>query len=1222
MTIVDRSSEKSDLESAGCKRFGSLTFPGGDGNRMDGSCSSWGPGGPSSSDTPRLKTGGCMGPTPGATVYSNSSAITADRPKEQVVMTSGDGIPLPQKVLFPAERLSLKWNPGFRIGSGLQNMGNSCFLNSALQCLTYTPPLANYMLSREHSKTCHEPGFCMMCTMQNHITQVFANSGNVIKPIGVINELKRIAKHFRFGSQEDAHEFLRYTVDAMQKSCLPGNKLDRQTQATTFIHQVFGGYLRSRVKCLNCKAVSDTFDPFLDVALEIKTTPSITKALEQFVKPEQLDGENAYKCTKCKKMVPASKRFTIHRGSNVLTISLKRFANFNGGKIAKDVRYPEYLDLRPFMSQSHGEPQIYVLYAVLVHSGFSCHAGHYYCYVKASNGQWYQMNDSSVSVSDIRSVLSQQAYVLFYIRSHDQKNGGELNHIGQPQGAPGQSSPRPILTARVNTEPRHTNTSLIGPQLPPHMTKNNFHINGNGSLRDYPTASKPSTSSGNMSKTSPSSLSSSSLNCPTGIPDPAKRQKLSFFIGQGKPLRPASSSTASSLSQSPASSLSQSPASTLSQSTSGTSAPSGSADGNGASFLVPYGQESSEESDQEGGCGLENGSAKPHVNGRKGGTVYGPVPRVLALKTNGMVNGQATVHHNGNGPNGFTKPGQNGHQNGHHKVNGMKHSEKVNGHVASPGLGPSMSNGLESHHGEASKDVYSATPSNASTSESVRSESSESCLSPPEKRPINPSDPLSQHAPSTTANPPSSLAEDGPKSPSDVLRQSSSPSDPLPVPPTPRSLSTPVSPALAPPCSGPGLGAPHRGSVEDIGETQNSPAAGLDGRLDQKPSSREGRDRLYSLDRDKEKDRLHSTDREKEADHLCSSDRDGDRDRLHSSDRDKDRERDRYHRDRSREWNWERHSNHYRHRWDHRDHHRDHHRSYRDRSASWDKHHSWDGERRWERYAYHPRDRDQDRCRHHYHHHRPREGRERERREHREEPYARSKWREEKGEGKGDGKDRGHTTLPSPLSSTTKPRQSPLRPAPCSTRPAPEKPPEPLREESSEERRAKKHKKSKKKRSKDKERHRENGHVDSSDRASDHSRSFKHKKKKRKRHDTDTEDEETGGDTRSNQNTDGPRDLQCDPNAPQDGRRASNSEEERASKKRRYRDDDNGNNVKRHHYENDKKFSFSSRNGSPTSAPHNVSYRHLNGHTANGFSRPNGDSNGYSTNGLFNDPGL
>lgn len=70
------------------------------------------------------------------------------------VISSGDGIDLPQKVLFPPERLNLKWTQVHRIGAGLQNMGNTCFLNSALQCLTYTPPFANYMLTREHSKTC------------------------------------------------------------------------------------------------------------------------------------------------------------------------------------------------------------------------------------------------------------------------------------------------------------------------------------------------------------------------------------------------------------------------------------------------------------------------------------------------------------------------------------------------------------------------------------------------------------------------------------------------------------------------------------------------------------------------------------------------------------------------------------------------------------------------------------------------------------------------------------------------------------------------------------------------------------------------------------------------------------------------------------------------------------------------------------------------------------
>ncbi|XP_035376895.1 ubiquitin carboxyl-terminal hydrolase 36 isoform X1 [Electrophorus electricus] len=335
----------------------------------------------------------------------------------------GDGIPAPQKLLFPGNKLSMKWERVYRVGAGLHNLGNTCFLNSTVQCLTYTPPLANYLLSKEHSRACHQSGFCMICVMQNHIIQAFANTGNAIKPVSFIRDLKKIARHFRFGSQEDAHEFLRYTIDAMQKACLNGYpKLDRQTQATTLVHQIFGGYLRSRVKCSICKSVSDTYDPYLDIAVEIRQAVNIVRALELFVKPDVLSGENAYMCAKCMKKVPATKRFTVHRASNVLTLSLKRFANFSGGKITKDVGYPEFLNLRPYMSQSSGDPVMYGLYAVLVHSGYSCHAGHYYCYVKASNGQWYQMNDSMVHSSNIKVVLNQQAYVLFYLRIPEKKN--------------------------------------------------------------------------------------------------------------------------------------------------------------------------------------------------------------------------------------------------------------------------------------------------------------------------------------------------------------------------------------------------------------------------------------------------------------------------------------------------------------------------------------------------------------------------------------------------------------------------------------------------------------------------------------------------------------------------------------------------------------------------------------------------------------------------------
>ncbi|KAM3598372.1 uncharacterized protein V6R79_017136 [Siganus canaliculatus] len=382
---------------------------------------------------------------------------------ENVVGGQSDGIPAPQKMLFPGNKITLKWERVYRVGAGLHNLGNTCFLNSTVQCLTYTPPLANYLLSKEHSRACHQSGFCMICIMQNHIIQAFANTGNAIKPVSFIRDLKKIARHFRFGSQEDAHEFLRYTIDAMQKACLNGYpKLDRQTQATTLVHQIFGGYLRSRVKCSICKSVSDTYDPYLDIAVEIRQAANIVRALELFVKPDVLSGENAYMCAKCKKKVPATKRFTVHRTSNVLTLSLKRFANFSGGKITKDVGYPEFLNIRPYMSQSSGDPVMYGLYAVLVHSGYSCHAGHYYCYVKASNGQWYQMNDSMVHSSNIKVVLNQQAYVLFYLRIPETKKNADGQSTKQGMVHPGKNSASSEQIKRAN---------LNGPLSSPQVTK-------------------------------------------------------------------------------------------------------------------------------------------------------------------------------------------------------------------------------------------------------------------------------------------------------------------------------------------------------------------------------------------------------------------------------------------------------------------------------------------------------------------------------------------------------------------------------------------------------------------------------------------------------------------------------------------------------------------------------------------------------------------------------
>ncbi|XP_032567341.1 ubiquitin carboxyl-terminal hydrolase 42-like [Chiroxiphia lanceolata] len=182
-----------------------------------------------------------------------------------------EGMTPPQRILFPPEKICMVWQQRQSAGAGLRNVGNTCFLNAVLQCLTYTPPLANYLLSREHSQACRQQGFCMMCIMEAHVNKVLHSSVSAILPLAVLRGFRFIGEHFQLGREEDAHDFLCCTVNAMQRACLSAsNDLDISSQSTTIVHQIFGGFLRSRVICFSCKAISDSYEAFLDVPLDIK----------------------------------------------------------------------------------------------------------------------------------------------------------------------------------------------------------------------------------------------------------------------------------------------------------------------------------------------------------------------------------------------------------------------------------------------------------------------------------------------------------------------------------------------------------------------------------------------------------------------------------------------------------------------------------------------------------------------------------------------------------------------------------------------------------------------------------------------------------------------------------------------------------------------------------------------------------------------------------------
>ena len=161
----------------------------------------------------------------------------------------------------------------------------------------------------------------------------------------------------------------------------------------------------------------------MEVSAEEARRPVAADSLESnFVKTETLDGDNKYKCGRCRAYVAAEKGAKIHVSPNVLVVPLKRYQMGRASKITKFVEYPLELDLSPYMSpdapqEGEDPPRVRPVRRRRA-PGLDGKRPQrtLRVVVRLLDGRWWRCDDGRVEEADEATVLKQKGYLLFYER--------------------------------------------------------------------------------------------------------------------------------------------------------------------------------------------------------------------------------------------------------------------------------------------------------------------------------------------------------------------------------------------------------------------------------------------------------------------------------------------------------------------------------------------------------------------------------------------------------------------------------------------------------------------------------------------------------------------------------------------------------------------------------------------------------------------------------------
>ncbi|KAL3593824.1 hypothetical protein FPOAC2_08125 [Fusarium poae] len=290
--------------------------------------------------------------------------------------------------------------------AGLQNLSNTCYLNSLMTQLYMNTGFRRFVLScRVRYPEINQQLLDNTQKLFGHMQESYLR---YIDPTNFVNSIKTYDDTLiDIHNQMDVDEFYNLLFDRWENQLLDQDEKRR-------MKSFYGGQLVQQVKSKECEHISERLEPFSAIQCDIKGKSTLEESLQAYVDGEIMEGDNKYKCSTCDRHVDAVKRACIKDVPENLIFHLKRF-DFNlrtlqRSKINDYFSFPSRVDMRPYTIEhlsnpdSDSEEDIFELVGVLVHSG-TAESGHYYSYIRerpssADRPSWVEFNDDMVTPWD------------------------------------------------------------------------------------------------------------------------------------------------------------------------------------------------------------------------------------------------------------------------------------------------------------------------------------------------------------------------------------------------------------------------------------------------------------------------------------------------------------------------------------------------------------------------------------------------------------------------------------------------------------------------------------------------------------------------------------------------------------------------------------------------------------------------------------------------------